>query len=92
MLKHSFYSVIHIKHHQGKCTDIAMNHTILYFQSLVDLAPKYILEQFMEAELMVNITEHEVSFHSFQLASFKTNCELTLRTIQFLTDFVKMPC
>jgi len=33
----------------------------MYFQSLVDLAPKYILEQFMEAELMVNITEHEVS-------------------------------
>lgn len=30
-------------------------------KALVDLAPKYILEQFMEAELMVNITEHEVS-------------------------------
>ena len=29
-------------------------------QALVELAPKYILEQFMEAELMVNITEHEV--------------------------------
>ncbi|KAJ7373010.1 DNA-directed RNA polymerases I, II, and III subunit RPABC1 [Desmophyllum pertusum] len=29
-------------------------------QALVDLAPKYILEQFMEAELMVNITEHEL--------------------------------
>ena len=29
-------------------------------QSLVDMAPKYILEQFMEAELMINITEHEV--------------------------------
>lgn len=24
------------------------------------MAPKYILEQFVEAELMVNITEHEV--------------------------------
>jgi len=24
------------------------------------MAPKYILEQFMEAELMINITEHEV--------------------------------
>ena len=40
-----------------KYTDIRQ-----YFQSLVDLAPKYILEQFMEAELMVNITEHEVGF------------------------------
>ena len=29
-------------------------------QALVDMAPKYILEQFMEAELMINITEHEV--------------------------------
>uniref|UniRef100_A0A1X7UMQ8 DNA-directed RNA polymerases I, II, and III subunit RPABC1 n=1 Tax=Amphimedon queenslandica TaxID=400682 RepID=A0A1X7UMQ8_AMPQE len=28
-------------------------------QALVDMAPKYILEQFMEAELMINITEHE---------------------------------
>ena len=35
--------------------------TILFSKALVDLAPKYILEQFMEAELMVNITEHEVS-------------------------------
>ena len=26
----------------------------------MDMAPKYILEQFMEAELMVNITEHEL--------------------------------
>ncbi|CAI8015146.1 DNA-directed RNA polymerases I, II, and III subunit RPABC1 [Geodia barretti] len=29
-------------------------------QSLVDMAPKYILEMFMEAELMINITEHEL--------------------------------
>lgn len=29
-------------------------------QSLLDMAPKYILEQFMEAELMINITEHEL--------------------------------
>ena len=29
-------------------------------QSLVDMAPKYILEQFLEAELMINITEHEL--------------------------------
>ena len=33
---------------------------IISLQALVELAPKYILEQFMEAELMVNITEHEV--------------------------------
>ncbi|XP_072026027.1 DNA-directed RNA polymerases I, II, and III subunit RPABC1 [Amphiura filiformis] len=28
-------------------------------QSLGDMAPKYILEQFLEAELLINITEHE---------------------------------
>ena len=29
-------------------------------QSLGDMAPKYLLEQFLEAELLVNITEHEL--------------------------------
>lgn len=29
-------------------------------QALVDMAPKYILEHFMEAELLINITEHEL--------------------------------
>lgn len=29
-------------------------------QALVDMAPKYILEQFLEAELLINITEHEL--------------------------------
>ncbi|KAF0882106.1 RPAB1 protein, partial [Crocuta crocuta] len=29
-------------------------------QSLVDMAPKYILEQFLQQELLINITEHEV--------------------------------
>ncbi|XP_037088184.1 DNA-directed RNA polymerases I, II, and III subunit RPABC1-like [Pollicipes pollicipes] len=29
-------------------------------QSLVDMAPKYILEQFMESELLINLTEHEL--------------------------------
>jgi len=29
-------------------------------QALLDMAPKYILEQFLEAELMINITEHEL--------------------------------
>jgi len=28
-------------------------------QSLVDMAPVYILEQFLEAELLINITEHQ---------------------------------
>jgi DNA-directed RNA polymerase I, II, and III subunit RPABC1 len=29
-------------------------------QSIIDMAPKYTLEHFLEAELMVNITEHEL--------------------------------
>ena len=29
-------------------------------QSLVDMQPKYILEQFLESELLINITEHEL--------------------------------
>jgi len=29
-------------------------------QSLTDIAPRYILEQFLEAELLVNITEHKL--------------------------------
>ncbi len=29
-------------------------------QSLVDMAPKYVLEQFLESELLINITEHEL--------------------------------
>lgn len=29
-------------------------------QALKDMAPKYILEQFLESELLINITEHEL--------------------------------
>lgn len=29
-------------------------------QAMQDMAPKYMLEQFLESELMVNITEHEL--------------------------------
>jgi hypothetical protein len=29
-------------------------------QAIVDMQPKYMLEQFIETELMINITEHEV--------------------------------
>lgn len=29
-------------------------------QALTDMAPKYILEQFLESELYINITEHEL--------------------------------
>ncbi|CAJ0929302.1 unnamed protein product [Ranitomeya imitator] len=35
-------------------------------QSLVDMAPKYILEQFLQQELLINITEHEVSSESYR--------------------------
>lgn len=34
-------------------------------QSLVDMAPKYILEQFLQQELLINITEHEVRAPAF---------------------------
>uniref|UniRef100_A0A4W3ILS0 DNA-directed RNA polymerases I, II, and III subunit RPABC1 n=1 Tax=Callorhinchus milii TaxID=7868 RepID=A0A4W3ILS0_CALMI len=36
-------------------------------QSLVDMAPKYILEQFLQQELLINITEHEVSSAAIQM-------------------------
>jgi DNA-directed RNA polymerase I, II, and III subunit RPABC1 len=29
-------------------------------QSLVDMLPKYVLEQFLESELLINLTEHEL--------------------------------
>jgi hypothetical protein len=29
-------------------------------QAIADMQPKYMLEQFIETELMINITEHEV--------------------------------
>ena len=29
-------------------------------QSLVDMAPKYILEHFLESELLINLTDHEL--------------------------------
>lgn len=35
-------------------------HENISSQSLVDMAPKYILEQFLQQELLINITEHEV--------------------------------
>ncbi|RMX58366.1 hypothetical protein pdam_00012523 [Pocillopora damicornis] len=46
--------------YQFKVYIVYQHITILFSKALVDLAPKYILEQFMEAELMVNITEHEL--------------------------------
>ena len=29
-------------------------------QSLSDMAPKYILEHFLESELLINLTDHEL--------------------------------
>jgi hypothetical protein len=47
--------------HSDYRDDMLYNFTIIFFtQALVDMAPKYILEHFMEAELLINITEHEV--------------------------------
>ena len=33
-------------------------------QSLSDMAPKYILEHFLESELLINLTDHELGWHS----------------------------
>jgi len=38
------------------------------------MAPKYILEQFLEAELLVNITEHQVSAKSFLAGMISVDC------------------
>ncbi|MGH0155399.1 UNVERIFIED_CONTAM: hypothetical protein FKN15_059163 [Acipenser sinensis] len=42
------------------CIVVQMGMTPSAKQSLVDMAPKYILEQFLQQELLINITEHEV--------------------------------
>lgn len=41
-------------------TSTCVTITNILFQSLVDMAPKYILEHFLESELLINITEHEL--------------------------------
>jgi len=51
-------------------------------QAMGDMAPKYTLEQFLEAELMVNITEHEVG----SICSFI----LTHSPFQLVTEHVVM--
>lgn len=38
-------------------------------QSLVDMAPKYILEHFLQQELLINITEHEVRARNHPLTN-----------------------
>lgn len=50
------------------CCSLGIHHYIyeisphcVHIQSLVDMAPKYILEQFLQQELLINITEHEVT-------------------------------
>ncbi len=51
-------------------------------QALVDMAPKYILAQFMEAELMINITEHEVSdIYHHGNCYYDNNISLFLNTL-----------
>ncbi|KAJ8270092.1 hypothetical protein GJAV_G00110240 [Gymnothorax javanicus] len=38
----------------------ALGRVLASTKSLVDMAPKYILEQFLQQELLINITEHEL--------------------------------
>lgn len=41
-------------------------------QALAEVAPKYVLEQFLESELLVNITQHQlVPKHILQTAEEK---------------------
>lgn len=49
------------EHRQGCPRAALLSDRAFPFQSLVDMAPKYILEQFLQQELLINITEHEVS-------------------------------
>ena len=41
-------------------------------QSLVDMAPKYILEHFLESELLINLTDHELGWHSILFYTSKS--------------------
>ncbi|KAJ8867717.1 hypothetical protein PR048_031520 [Dryococelus australis] len=45
---------------QQGMTPSAKQASIILLNSLIDMAPKYILEQFLESELLINITEHEL--------------------------------
>jgi len=47
-------------------------------QALVDMAPKYQLEQFLESELLVNVTEHELVPEHLVLTP-QEKCELLAR-------------
>lgn len=50
--------------------------------AMQDMAPKYILEHFSEAELLINITEHEVLLNAHGIATNRIeflNCKLLLR-------------
>lgn len=59
-------------------------------QSLTDMAPKYILEQFLEAELLINITEHMVtSKHSLLSSNKNVGRKLTSNSSIQLNTFHK---
>jgi len=36
---------------------------LLWSQALADVAPRYVLQMFTEAEMLVNITEHKVNVY-----------------------------
>ncbi|KAL4696941.1 hypothetical protein H8959_002639 [Pygathrix nigripes] len=48
-------------------------------QSLVDMAPKYILEQFVQQKLLINITEHEVLVSEYVIMTKEWVTELLAR-------------
>lgn len=58
-------------------------------QALSDMAPKYILEQFLESELLINITEHEVCFVWFKyLCHLENNIILVFFFFQLVPEHV----
>lgn len=60
-------------------------------QSLVDMAPKYILEQFLEAELLINLTEHSlVPEHVLMTPEEKRELLIRYKLREFMLPRIQM--